>query len=329
MESVYPAGMLDRDQRTAKIRLCQCRCSDMEVPNRTSSFTSDASTKISSIFSSIVFNKKRTKFSYLIWKKGYLIHTYNFPRVKNVVLVLVYLTLTMMNSASTAPAPKDDKWWESPCGSSPEPAEPLSTTPPQEFNKWHLSDLLIQAQYNLIQANHLKDSFKGDYSVNIPDRQPYAWLSWVSRWRLVYNNVTRVVERLRDIYFLYSKCAVTMKLRIEEETFEWDPEFKEAYMRLTSMMCYIKRILKLAIADLTPFKNPYDYIPKDDIAPLKDNERDKQTIRDYAFMNYYIKTSKYVVELLKVYESYVNAGAFPLVVEPELVEQEREKRRRR
>ncbi|XP_072394138.1 uncharacterized protein [Diabrotica undecimpunctata] len=314
MESVYPAGMLDRDQRTAKIRLCQCRCSDMEVPNRTNSFTTDASTKISSIFSSIVFNKKRTKFSYLIWKKGYLIHTYNFPRVKNVVLVLVYLTLTMMNPASTAPAHdevQEDKWWEKPCGSV-EPSDPLPTSPPEIFFKWHLSDLLVQAEYNLIQANHLKDSFTGNYDGVGQDRKPYAWLGWITRWRVVFESLMQPRQRLADTFFILSKCAAAMKLRgIDEDKFEYAFLFKSAFYDIRQLLCQLHYALKVSIKDKSPHKNPYTYIPKEDLAILTEDQRDERTIRDYAFYRYYLQTMESIFELFKFYVTCVKGGVIP------------------
>ncbi|XP_072394137.1 uncharacterized protein [Diabrotica undecimpunctata] len=245
MESVYPAGMLDRDQRTAKIRLCQCRCSDMEVPNRTNSFTTDASTKISSIFSSIVFNKKRTKFSYLIWKKGYLIHTYNFPRVKNVVLVLVYLTLTMMNPASTAPAHdevQEDKWWEKPCGSV-EPSDPLPTSPPEIFFKWHLSDLLVQAEYNLIQANHLKDSFAFYTVGNIYGKskkldKKYEWLELQPHQPTEFEIYAFHMgkEVMKDVYRCLQMTALAFDI-ITNEDEEVAKYFLEEKPRLRSLLC--------------------------------------------------------------------------------------------
>ncbi|XP_050512328.1 uncharacterized protein LOC126888265 isoform X2 [Diabrotica virgifera virgifera] len=292
MESVYPAGMLDRDQRTAKIRLCQCRCSDMEVPNRTSSFTSDASTKISSIFSSIVFNKKRTKFSYLIWKKGYLIHTYNFPRVKNVVLVLVYLTLTMMNSASTAPAPKDDKWWESPCGSSPEPAEPLSTTPPQEFNKWHLSDLLIQAQYNLIQANHLKDSFGfftgSTLGNNSKDhKKKYDWMelqpNQPTDWEIGSFHMGK--EVMKDIHRALQMTALAFDIIIDEGG-EPAKLFLAEKHSLQYLLCHMEAHLR--DRNLRPRAVDADFLEK--IIKNKHTSAQEKDIRNYMVYTNYTET---------------------------------------
>ncbi|XP_072394139.1 uncharacterized protein [Diabrotica undecimpunctata] len=299
MESVYPAGMLDRDQRTAKIRLCQCRCSDMEVPNRTNSFTTDASTKISSIFSSIVFNKKRTKFSYLIWKKGYLIHTYNFPRVKNVVLVLVYLTLTMMNPASTAPAHdevQEDKWWEKPCGSV-EPSDPLPTSPPEIFFKWHLSDLLVQAEYNLIQANHLKDSFAFytignafDYRDN--PQWSYPWLENRARTKYLKGD-QESEEIMKELYRSYQILAVAFQHLIDEGGIRAQV-FENEKWQLKLLLCEMKEALRER--KLEPYPVSESDMP-DEYKNMKDESQ--RSRRDFIIFNSYLSIMEWTIDYIK------------------------------
>uniref|UniRef100_A0A6P7GM34 Uncharacterized protein LOC114338426 isoform X3 n=1 Tax=Diabrotica virgifera virgifera TaxID=50390 RepID=A0A6P7GM34_DIAVI len=188
----------------------------------------------------------------------------NRSRVKNVVLVLVYLTLTMMNSASTAPAPKDDKWWESPCGSSPEPAEPLSTTPPQEFNKWHLSDLLIQAQYNLIQANHLKDSFifstvtEGFGRPAITTGEPeYPWLTKSLNIREI-QAIHTGKEIMRDLF--RSAQAIGYALHIIKDFLGYDRDAA----KLKDDLDYVRNLHKSLLTDMCEYMDeremePYPY----------------------------------------------------------------------
>lgn len=75
MHPDYPAGMLDRDLRTAKIPLLRQKRSDIFVPNKSTnsiSFKASSTNNSNSIITSIV-RRKTTKFSFLVWKKGYLL----------------------------------------------------------------------------------------------------------------------------------------------------------------------------------------------------------------------------------------------------------------
>ncbi|XP_072394140.1 uncharacterized protein [Diabrotica undecimpunctata] len=191
--------------------------------------------------------------------------------VKNVVLVLVYLTLTMMNPASTAPAHdevQEDKWWEKPCGSV-EPSDPLPTSPPEIFFKWHLSDLLVQAEYNLIQANHLKDSF-AFYTVSKGFGHPsvttteYPWLKSSFNVRLI-QGIHTGREIMRDLY--RSAQAVGYAIHVMENLNEDD--------QIGDVFTEMKHFHKLLLAEMCDYLDlrkmePYPYVHLDEPVEWKE-----------------------------------------------------------
>ncbi|CAG9858023.1 unnamed protein product [Phyllotreta striolata] len=94
---MYPEGMLDRDLRTAKVPILGVLFSDNFVPNRTSSISCNAS-----IITSLV-RRNANKFNFcLLWKRRYLLPRYQ--RLKNVLLVIVYLMLTILPTTHSAPS---------------------------------------------------------------------------------------------------------------------------------------------------------------------------------------------------------------------------------
>ncbi|XP_072394142.1 uncharacterized protein [Diabrotica undecimpunctata] len=197
------------------------------------------------------------------------------------------------------------RWWQIPCGH--RYVDPYTPGPkpraPEHFTKWNLDALESQVQINLFRFIRMTKRH-AILKEGGPAGLPPEFMRPVKKWRDAYIRLMDPEKCLRDLNADLTRCygALQIKYSYQEDSLEYEGVFKWAVRDIKIFLCRIKLLFKVLLKKKMEYKNPYDKVPKEDLANLGGEEnRSKRVERDYAFYHYYLKNMETAVELLKFY----------------------------
>ncbi|XP_074033354.1 uncharacterized protein isoform X2 [Leptinotarsa decemlineata] len=173
-----------------------------------------------------------------------------FHGLKNVLLVLVYLTLITLPSSSSAPLSMDRKQnprWVNPCGMPEDTTDSIS-----KLNASEKRELLLQiskqAGIALRHAEAFKENFtrkifKSENVDKVFEEQRYDWLPNLPDLMFLEDNSKKTEDILLDSYYYLQQVAVGLEQVIwdqQDRPGHFPSEFKAQQNYLIIVLCEIQ-----------------------------------------------------------------------------------------
>ncbi|XP_018565549.1 uncharacterized protein LOC108906697 [Anoplophora glabripennis] len=324
----YPGhleGMLDRDQRTAKLRFFNE--SDIKPVPKTYSFqdsTPNGTTPAKRHCCCPTRTKRpssssssSTNSSHLACRNGYLLNT--FQSVKN-VLIVVCLTLVTLPTANSIPVKRDtmadrmssDMKWINPCNinTGGEITENPRNT---DFNSSELGKIIGEATRAFIAANNSLDDFafgtfgKNETTVHtdfINKRLPWLETDWLGNKRLHENITADELAALKVEDVLVNVYKILQRLAVGLEQITWDQQdkgdnFKEYFanseLQLKTVLCELYTTIEAHGLKMPEYPTR-DIMSVDERSKTSNTER---KIRDWLILRDYINTLDFLKQSLE------------------------------